>query len=144
MNRIMTDWRSSLNVSTIDELMTIAISRPSHEDYTAVLAVGRWLEQTTYTAGLIIQAFNDHHSFNVGKNLLINLFIILNTTRHGAGAGHWIADKLHKYLGSFLLSSVELYFKHEHNCQDKMHFLMLHILLQLDNNSSFTFFSCAF
>ena len=40
MNRIMTDWRSTLNVSTIDELMRIAISGPSHEDYTAVLAVG--------------------------------------------------------------------------------------------------------
>ena len=46
MNRIMTDWRSTLNVSTIDELMRIAISGPSHEDYTAVLAVGRWLEES--------------------------------------------------------------------------------------------------
>ena len=68
----------------------------------------------------------------------------MNTTRHGAGAGLWIADKLHKYLGSFLLSSVELYFKHEHSCQDKMHFPMLHILLQFDNNSSFTFFLVLF
>ena len=85
-----------------------------------------------------------HHSCNVGNNLLINLFIIMNTTRHGAGAGLWIADKLHKYLGSFLLSSVELYFKHEHNCQDKMHFLILHIFLQFDNNSSFTFFFSCF
>ena len=46
MNRIMTDWRSTLNVSTIDELMRLAISGPSHEDYTAVLAVGRWLEES--------------------------------------------------------------------------------------------------
>ena len=44
MNRIMTDWRSSLNVSTIDALMRIVIGGHSHEDYTAILAVGRWLE----------------------------------------------------------------------------------------------------
>lgn len=46
MNRIMTDWRSTLNVSTIDELMRIAISGPSHEDYTTVLAGGCWLEES--------------------------------------------------------------------------------------------------
>ena len=46
MSRIMTDWTSTLDVSTIDELMRIAISGPSHEDYTAVLAVGRWLEES--------------------------------------------------------------------------------------------------
>ena len=46
MNRIMTDWGSTLNVSTIDELMRIAISGPSHVDYTAVLAIGRWQEES--------------------------------------------------------------------------------------------------
>lgn len=69
MNRIMTDRRSTLNVSTIDELMRIAISGPSHEDYTAVscswaLAGGVRTEQTAYIDGLII-AFNDH-SYHLG------------------------------------------------------------------------------
>mgnify|MGYP001793529384 CR=1 FL=1 len=35
-----------MNVSTTDELMRIAISGPSHEEYTAVLAVGRWMEES--------------------------------------------------------------------------------------------------
>lgn len=82
MNRIMTDWRSTLNVSTIDELMRIAISGPSHEDYTAVLAVGRWLEESERSRrptlmdwslpSMIIPTIWEH---------LINCFIILNTTR---------------------------------------------------------------
>ena len=49
MKRIMTDWSSTLNVSTIDEFMRIAISGPSHEDYNAVLAVGCWVETSEWS-----------------------------------------------------------------------------------------------
>ena len=44
-NRIVSDWRSTLDVSTIDEFMGIAISGPSHEDYTG----GVIMEQTAFT-----------------------------------------------------------------------------------------------
>lgn len=51
-----------MDVSTIDEFMGIAISGPSHEDYTG----GVIMEQTAYIEGLII-AFNDHF-LPFGKN----------------------------------------------------------------------------
>ena len=40
LNRIMTDWRSSLDVATVKALMIISIDGPSPEDYHARLAVG--------------------------------------------------------------------------------------------------------
>ena len=44
MSRIMTDWRCTLDVSTVEALMRISINGPSPEDYHAALAVGHWME----------------------------------------------------------------------------------------------------
>ena len=43
LNRVMTDFRSSLDVSTVDALMFIALNGPNHSDYNATRAVARWL-----------------------------------------------------------------------------------------------------
>lgn len=55
-----------MNVSTIDELMRIAVSGPSQRTILQfwALAAGVRTEQTAYTEGLII-AFNDH-SYHLG------------------------------------------------------------------------------
>ena len=39
----MTDFRSSLDVATVDALMFIALNGPNHADYNATRAVARWL-----------------------------------------------------------------------------------------------------
>lgn len=44
MNRIMTDWRCTLDVSTVEALMRISLNGPSPENYYAALAVGHWMD----------------------------------------------------------------------------------------------------
>ena len=44
LNRIMTDFRSSLDVSTVDALMFISLNGPDHAEYNATRAVARWLD----------------------------------------------------------------------------------------------------
>ena len=44
MNRIMTDWRCPLDVSTVEALMRISLNDPSPKEYGAALAVGHWME----------------------------------------------------------------------------------------------------
>ena len=44
VNRIMTDFRSSLDVSTVDAIMCISLNGPEHAEYNATRAVARWLD----------------------------------------------------------------------------------------------------
>ena len=44
VNRIMTDLRSSLDVSTMDAIMCISLNGPEHAEYNATRAVARWLD----------------------------------------------------------------------------------------------------
>ena len=43
-SRIMTDFRSSLDVSTVDGLMFISLNGPDHAEYNVTRAVARWLD----------------------------------------------------------------------------------------------------
>ena len=40
----MTDFRSSLDVSTVDALMFISLNGPDHAEYNATRDVARWLD----------------------------------------------------------------------------------------------------
>lgn len=44
LNRIMTDFVSSLDVSTVDALMFISLNGPGHAEYNVTRAVARWLD----------------------------------------------------------------------------------------------------
>ena len=44
LNRIMTYFKSSLDVSTVDALMFISLNGPDHAEYNATRAVARWLD----------------------------------------------------------------------------------------------------
>lgn len=46
LNRIMSDFQSTLHVSTVEVLMRISINGVSPENYHSAVAVARWLEST--------------------------------------------------------------------------------------------------